>query len=130
MNKIIKLAVICCFALMACVLTSCDETISMQQVYKFGITSLISSGDDLWNIESYLNSKGIKNDDIIITEGKSVEDCDAKAKKLFNEKVSQLSHDEIKAIVSPSCSFKYSARRYEQDEVTLVTIGSWSFPAE
>lgn len=130
MNKIIKLAVICCFALMACVLTSCEETISMQQVYKFGITSLISSGDDLWKIESYLNSKGIKNDDIIITEGKSVEDCDAKAKKLFNEKVSQLSHDEIKAIVSESCSFKFTATRNERDNTTLVTIGTWSYPAE
>lgn len=130
MNQIVKSAVFCFCALLACVLTSCEEIIYMQQGYKFGISTMYTEGMDFLLIYNYLESKGVKNDDIIITEGKSVAECDVKAKKLFDEKVALLSHDEIKAIVNPSCSFTYSATRYEQDGETLVTIGSWSYPAE
>ena len=130
MNKIIKLAVFCCCALMASVCTSCEEIVSMQNVYKFGLETVNSYGDDLLLISNYLESKGVKNDEIVLLEGKSDKDCDAKAEKLFNEKVSKLSHAEIKAIVSESCSFKFTATRYERDNTTLVTIGTWSYPAE
>ena len=130
MNKMIQSAIFCCFALMACVLTSCEETVSMQNVYKFGLETVNAYDDDFLLITNYLESKGIKNDDTIITEGKSDEDCDAQAKKLFDEKVSKLSHTEIKAIVSESCSFTYTATRYERDNTTVVTIGCWSYPAK
>ena len=130
MNKIIKLAIFSCCALMASVFTSCEEVVSMQHVYNFGIESLHSYGEDFTLITNYLESKGVKNDEIVTLEGKSDKDCDAKAEKLFNEKVSKLSHAEIKAIVSESCSFKFTATRYERDNTTLVTIGTWSYPAE
>lgn len=130
MNQIVKSAVFCLCAMMACVLMSCDEIVSIQQAYKFGITTLHGSGNDLWHIEEYLESKGVKNDDIIITEGKSTKDCDAKAEKVFNETVAKLSHAELEAILGKTCYFKYTATRYAEDGKTVITIGSWSYPAE
>ena len=48
-------------------------------------------------------------------------------RKLFEEAVAKLSHEEVAAIVSAGCSFVYSAERGDKAG-NLVVIGEWAYP--
>lgn len=127
MKKIFNLAVVCCCVSMALGLTSCEETISMQQGYSFGAHKFNGSWDDPFVVENYFKVDKKVPYGAVVTEGSSEKDCDAKAKQLFDEAVAKLSHEEVAAIVSAGCSFVYSAERYDKAG-NLVVIGEWAYP--
>ena len=127
MKKLFNSVAMCCFLVLALGLTSCEETISMQQGYSFGVHKFNGSWDDSFVVENYFKvDKKVPYGPVII-EGSSEKDCDAKAKKLFEEAVAKLSHEEVAAIVSARCSFVYSAER-EDKAGNLVVIGEWAYP--
>jgi hypothetical protein len=127
MKKLFNSVAMCCFLVLALGLTSCEETISMQQGYSFGVHKFNGSWDDPFVVENYFKVDKKVPYGQVVTEGSSEKDCDAKAKQLFDEAVAKLSHEEIAVLVSNGCSFVYSAERYDKAG-NLVVIGEWAYP--
>lgn len=127
MKKLFNLVAMCCFLVLALGLTSCEETITMQQAYSFGISENSGTLSDLAAVENYLKVEKKVPYGAVVTEGSNEKDCDAKAKQLFDEAVAKLSHEEIAVLVSDGCSFVYSAERYDKAG-NLVVIGEWAYP--
>ena len=128
MKKLFNLVAMCCFLVLALGLTSCEETISMQQAYAFGIVKYSGTLSDLVAVENYLKVEKKVPYGAVVTEGSSEKDCDVKAKQLFDEAVAKLSHEEVAAIVPAGCSFSYSAERYDKDGNLVIIIGEWAYP--
>ena len=53
MKKLFNSVAMCCFLVLALGLTSCEETISMQQGYSFGVHKFNGSWDDPFVVENY-----------------------------------------------------------------------------
>ena len=126
MKKIFNLAVVCCCVSMALGLTSCEETITMQQAYSFGISENSGTLSDLAAVENYLKVEKKVPYGAVVTEGSNEKDCDAKAAQLFNEAAAKLSYEELAKVVSENYTFVYSARRYDKAG-NLVVIGEWAY---
>ena len=127
MKKLFNSVAMCCFLVLALGLTSCEETISMQQGYSFGVHKFNGSWDDSFVVENYFKVDKKVPYGQLDTEGSSEKDCDAKAKKLYDEALAKLSHEEVAAIVSAGFSFVYSAERFDKAG-NLVVIGEWAYP--
>lgn len=127
MKNLFKLAAMSCLLVLALGLTSCEETISMQQAYSFGLSEESGSWADLAAVENYLKVDKKVPYGAVVTEGSSEKECDAKAKQMFDEAVAKLSHDEVAALVSDTYNFVYSVCRYDKDG-NLVILGEWVYP--
>ena len=134
--KLSKLfAVVCCVAIGALLFTSCESTTQVTKAYAYGIYKFSSSSStDLSNLSEYLNSKGCPtgNDQarVLLITDSSIEKCDKKAAAAFEEKVKNLSREEVARVVSSSCEFMYGLARSEGPDSESVYVGKWEYPGK
>ena len=136
------LAAVCCVAVCALTMTSCEGEDTITKVYSVGISEYYSQSSgfgtsDLVKIQDYLDSKNLPYEsgkNVLTIMGSSVEKCDKQAKAQWDEWAKKLSYSEVAALgLTDSCRFTYSLRRLVDDrnpESERLYIGKFTYPQQ
>ena len=136
-------AVLCCVALGAWMMTSCESKNEPKEVtvaYSFSMSqfSSVSIGasdiDAREIVKAYLTSKGCLNDGEalqLLLVDENVEKCDEKAKAKFQTLVDGLSADELdQKLVSTTTTFTYRCARLagsSDSGISYLVLGTWDY---
>src|SRR5574344_1636974 len=132
-KNIFRIALICVILAAVTALTGCKKNETVSYPYAVGIMDLSASNfTDLGIITSYLETKGLKNNDVITGRGKDAAEADADAKSQFAKKKALLVYSEVAELgLDPKTTFSYSISRYanpEDPNSEVISIDSWYYP--